>query len=200
LGGLFHRVIGWRLWKNSEKSVRYCDLLSLPNEDELMELARDPRIKAPRLVQPYGLTEEFRNCLAAAALPPAERLRQQKICFIGMWSLRKGARDWPRIIAAIRQQQPAAQFLFLGTLADEKVVRSGLGDAKNITCRATFEASELPSLLADCALALFPSYVEGFGLAVLEQLAAGFSRSAPVFSLRRRTPRPLPRELWRFFR
>jgi len=173
LGGLFYRFIAWRLWKNSEKSVRYCDLLSLPNEDELMELARDPRIEAPCLVQPYGLTEEFRNCLAAAALPPAERLRQQKICFIGMWSLRKGARDWPRIIAAIRQQQPAAQFLFLGTLADEKVVRSGLGDAKNITCRATFEASELPSLLADCALALFPSYVEGFGLAVLEQLAAG---------------------------
>ena len=44
---------------------------------------------------------------------------------------------------------------------------------KALSCRPTFEEADLPSLLADCAVALFPSYVEGFGLAVLEQLAAG---------------------------
>ena len=32
---------------------------------------------------------------------------------------------------------------------------------------------DLPALLADCSVGIFPSYVEGFGLAVLEQLAAG---------------------------
>jgi glycosyltransferase involved in cell wall biosynthesis len=173
VGRLFHRFIASRLWKYSEKSLRYCDLPSLPNEGERMALARDPLIRVPCLVQSYRLTDEFRSCLAEAALPPAERLRRQKICFIGMWSLRKGARDWPQIVAAIRQLRPAAQFLFLGTLADEKVVRSDLGDVENIACRATFEVPELPTLLADCALALFPCYAEGFGLAVLEQLAAG---------------------------
>ena len=175
IGRLFHQFIAWRLWKNSEKSVRHCDLLILPNDDERLELARDAQIRVPCLVQPYGLTDELRNALAAAAASPAERLRRQKICFIGMWSLRKGARDWPKIIAAIRQHHPAAEFLFLGTLANEAVVRSDLGSAaaKSITCRATFDARELPSLLADCAVALFPSYVEGFGLAVLEQLGAG---------------------------
>ena len=174
-GRIFHRFIAWRLWKNSEKSVRYCDLLNLPNDDERSELARDPQIRVPCLVQPYGLSDEFRDALAAAAASPAERLRRQKICFIGMWSLRKGSRDWPKIIAAVRERHPAAEFLFLGTLANEAVVRSDLGsaEAQNFTCRTTFQARELPSLLADCAVALFPSYVEGFGLAVLEQLAAG---------------------------
>jgi len=172
-GRLFHRFIAWRLWKNAEKSVRSCDLLNLPNDDERLELARDPQIRIPCLVQPYGLSDEFRDALAAAAAPAAERLQRQKICFIGMWSLRKGSRDWLKIIAALRQWHPAAQFLFLGTLADETMVRTDLGNVENITCRATFEAEELPALLADCAVALFPSYVEGFGLAVLEQLAAG---------------------------
>ncbi|MEO6971390.1 MAG: glycosyltransferase [Chthoniobacterales bacterium] len=172
-GRLFHRFIALRLWKNSETSVRYCDLLNLPNDDERLELARDAQVRGPCLVQPYGLSDEFRNALAEAAASPAERLRRQKICFIGMWSLRKGARDWPKIIVAIRQQHPATEFLFLGTLADESVVRSDLKGAENVTCRTTFEAGELPSLLADCSVALFPSYVEGFGLAVLEQLAAG---------------------------
>ena len=174
-GRFFHRFIAWRLWKNSEKSVRHSDLLNVPNEDECLEMARDPQIKVPCLVQPYGLSDQFRESLAAAAAPPAERLRRKKVCFIGMWGLRKGSRDWPKIMAAIRQHHPEAEFLFLGTMFDEKVVRFDLesDEARRLICRPTFEERELPALLADCAVALFPSYVEGFGLAVLEQLAAG---------------------------
>ena len=36
-----------------------------------------------------------------------------------------------------------------------------------------FRPEDLPTLLADCTVGAFPSYVEGFGLAVLEQLASG---------------------------
>jgi glycosyltransferase involved in cell wall biosynthesis len=36
----------------------------------------------------------------------------------------------------------------------------------------TFDPAELPRLLEDCALGVFPSYLEGFGFAVLEMLAA----------------------------
>ena len=174
-GRLFHRLLDWRSWKDSEKSVRYCDLLNLPSEDERLELARDPELRVPAVVLPYGLSEEFREALAAAATPSAERLRRKRVCFIGMWSLRKGSRDWPRIMAAICQHHPGVEFLFLGTMFDEAVVRSELGpdESQRIFCQPFFKESDLPSLLADCAVALFPSYVEGFGLAVLEQLAAG---------------------------
>ena len=38
---------------------------------------------------------------------------------------------------------------------------------------ARYQPDALPQLLSDCTVAAFPSYVEGFGLAVVEQLAAG---------------------------
>jgi glycosyltransferase involved in cell wall biosynthesis len=92
-----------------------------------------------------------------------------------MWGPRKGSREWPQIMAAIWQQHPAAQFLFLGTMFDETVVRADLAPAhdQQISCRPIFAERDLPSLLADCTIGIFPSHIEGFGLAVLEQLAAG---------------------------
>ena len=140
-----------------------------------LEMERDPHFEVPCFVQPYGLSDDFRDSLAHAAAPASERLRRKKICFIGMWSLRKGSRDWPRIMAAIRQHHPNVEFVFLGTMFDETVVHADLtpDEAKRLTCRTTFREQELPALLGDCAVALFPSYIEGFGLAVLEQLAAG---------------------------
>ncbi|HEY1583095.1 MAG TPA: glycosyltransferase family 4 protein, partial [Chthoniobacterales bacterium] len=174
-GRAFHRFIEWRSWRDSERSVRECDLLNLPNEDERREMERDLAITARAIVEPYGLNDDFREALAAGAAPAAQRLVRRKICFIGMWGPRKGARDWPKIIAAIRARHPDAEFLFLGTMFNEQVVHEelGLASEEGIACRSSFAGPELPGLLADCTMALFPSYIEGFGLAVLEQLAAG---------------------------
>jgi glycosyltransferase involved in cell wall biosynthesis len=41
-----------------------------------------------------------------------------------------------------------------------------------------FEPDQLPQLLADSTVGAFPSYVEGFGMAVVEQLAAGLPTAA----------------------
>ena len=174
-GQLFHRLIGRYLSRMSERSLRRCDLLNLPNEDERREIEQDSTVRASGIVQPYGLSDGLREALEGAAAPAEKRLRAQKICFIGMWSPRKGSRDWSQIMQVIWQRHPAAHFLFLGTMFGEEVVRAdlGLSETKRVTCLPTFNSSDLPALLADAALALFPSYIEGFGLAVLEQLAAG---------------------------
>jgi len=174
-GRLFHGFVAWQLRKNAEKAVRHCDCLNVPNEDECLEMERDPHFRKQCFVQPYGLSDEFRESLAGAAAPASERLRAKKVCFIGMWSLRKGSRDWPKIMAAIRQHHPTVEFVFLGTMFDEATVHADLAkdEAKRLVCRTKFREEELPGLLGDCAVALFPSYIEGFGLAVLEQLAAG---------------------------
>jgi glycosyltransferase involved in cell wall biosynthesis len=175
LGRIFHRLTSHHFRKNAETSIRVCDLICVPNDDEREALARDPSIRAPAFVQPYGLNDDFFEAFVRAAAPAAERLAAKKICFIGMWSLRKGSRDWPQIMETIWCGHPDAQFVFLGTMSSAETVRAELGlkSEPRITCLPTYAANDLPSLLADAALALFPTYVEGFGLAVLEQLAAG---------------------------
>ncbi len=174
-GHVFHRLIEWRARIDSEKSLRVSDLLNLPNEDECREIRADPALRVPTIVEPYGLNDEFLDALAATAAPAERRLQAKKVCFIGMWGPRKGSREWPQIMAAIWARHPAAQFIFLGTMFEEATVRAdlGFGDDHRISCHPTFPEQDLPSLLADCTIGIFPSHIEGFGLAVLEQLAAG---------------------------
>ena len=174
-GSLFHKLRARRLRRNADEAIRRCDLLNLPNENELEELEKNVRIRRPAIVEPYGLNDQYRAAFAQSAQPAQVRLAEKKICFIGMWSLRKGSRDWPELLRRIWEKVPAARFVFLGTMFSEQIVFSELGlrDSRRVECVPTYEPSELPKLLGDCAVGLFPSYVEGFGLAVLEQLAAG---------------------------
>jgi len=173
LGRLFYPMRSRRLLQNADQSIRYCDLLNLPNEAERKEL-EETEFRKPAIVLPYGLDEAHRQALSRAAQAPAVRLQQKRICFIGMWSLRKGARDWPEIIRKIRAKIPEVAFAFLGTMFSEQIVRNQLGpNSGEFECIASYNPTELPKLLANGTVGLFPSYIEGFGLAVLEQLAAG---------------------------
>lgn len=175
-GGLLYRFIHSQLRSASEAGVRCADLVNVPNESEAQSLRDELHVRAPVVVEPYGLAEERRIALSRAARSAEERLAQKRVCFVGMWSARKSAYDWGRIIAGVRVQVPEARFRFLGTMIDDAVVRRDLrehgGDHSEVELIAHYQPDELPRLLADCTVAAFPSFVEGFGLAVLEQLAA----------------------------
>ncbi len=160
-----------QLFRNSEKALQYCDLVNLPNEYELKCLSS----KKPAIIQPYGLTQEWRRKLVEAAASPDTRLLQQKVSFIGMWSTRKGARDWGEILRRVRAIVPAARFKFLGTLTDnERVWRDlNISPCDWIEIVPAYQPDELPNLLSNSTVGAFPSYAEGFGLGLLEQLAAG---------------------------
>jgi glycosyltransferase involved in cell wall biosynthesis len=126
------------------------------------------------LVEPYGLADKRLDELQKVVGALDSRLAEKKICFIGMWGARKGAYDWPRLIALIRAQVPEARFTFLGTMVEAGQIEAQLGaNAERVEFVSDYEPDELPDLLATSTVGAFPSYVEGFGLAVLEQLAAG---------------------------
>ena len=175
LGRFFYKFTDRHLWKNSGRAIWHCDLINLPNEEEKHFLQEAPTRDKPAIVQPYGLNDRSRAAFASAMQPAGVRLKRKEICFIGMWSLRKGARDWSDIIRHIRRAIPDAQFTFLGTMTDESAVLKDLHLSREdgIRCVTTYEPDALPALLSVCAVGLFPSYVEGFGIAVLEQLACG---------------------------
>src|SRR6266480_2454402 len=171
LGRIFYTIFQQQLFRNSEKALQYCDLVNLPNEYELKCLSS----KKPAIIQPYGLTQEWRRKLVEAAASPETRLLQQKVSFIGMWRRRKGARDWGEIIRRVRAIVPAARFKLLGTLTDTERVWCDLNihPCDWIEIVPEYQPDELPKLLADSTVGALPSYAEGFGLALLEQLAAG---------------------------
>lgn len=175
LGRPFYWFFNRRARAASETAIRYCDLLNLPNADELVCLREEIKSTRPAIVQPYGLRPERRQALTDAAAPAEVRWQEKRIVFIGMWSVRKGAKDWAEIIRQIRVRVPDARFLFLGTMIANGNVWEDLDlrSADFVEVVPQFAPDDLPGFLSRCTLGAFPSYVEGFGLAVVEQLAAG---------------------------
>jgi glycosyltransferase involved in cell wall biosynthesis len=175
LGRIFYALTRRRLLHASDEAIRHADLINLPNEEEAVCLRQETRADLPILVQPYGLTVERRRAFLQAAAAAEIRLAQQRICFIGMWGARKGARDWAGIIRRIRARVSRSQFRFLGTMVDSKAILPDLrlDTLEGVEFISDYQPDDLPALLADCTVGAFPSYAEGFGLAVLEQLAAG---------------------------
>src|ERR1051325_2880934 len=173
LGRVFYNFTSWLLHRNAGRALGRCDLFNVPNDDEKRIL--EEHSSAPTIVLPYGLNDAERASLAAAARPAIERLARKEICFLGMWSVRKGSRDWSQIVHAILNSMPDARFAFLGTMTDEQTVLRDLDLAprESIRCLTSYQPEELPQLIAGCAVGLFPSYIEGFGISVLEQLASG---------------------------
>ncbi|MDQ6939840.1 MAG: glycosyltransferase family 4 protein, partial [Verrucomicrobiota bacterium] len=173
-GRFLYRYTRRRFLQASERAIRNADLINLPNEEEAAYLREELGLHNV-IVQPYGLTSDRRQALAVAAADAQTRLAQRRVCFIGMWGARKGSYDWPRIITGIRQDLPETRFRFLGTMLDAARIKADLGEvaAPDVEFISDFAPENLPALLADCTVGGFPSYVEGFGLAVIEQLAAG---------------------------
>jgi glycosyltransferase involved in cell wall biosynthesis len=174
-GRIVYPTIDKVISARSQRALRQCDLLNLPNDEELRSLREQLGPDKPALVQPYGLGDERQRDLWQAAQPASERLAKKKISFIGMWSPRKGANDWRKIIRRVRAAFPEARFLFLGTLVEDRQVLEDLAmpGADFIELVAEYRPEQLPQLLADSAVGAFPSYAEAFGFGVLEQLAAG---------------------------
>lgn len=198
VGRIFYAGLNRWLMRVSDAAIARADLVNVPNSEEAVFLKDQSRIDRPVLVLPYGLRSEYRKALASAATPAADRLKKKTISFIGMWAPRKGSRVWGEIVRRVCAIVPDARFSFFGTMVDKSVVLQDLGAelAPQIEVLSEFSPDELPALLSKCAVAAFPSYVEGFGLAVLEQLAAGiptvaFDQGGPRDMLRSAMPQLL---------
>ena len=124
---------------------------------------------------PNGLTQEQHLSFSKFAQKPNIRLQNKKIVFIGHWCHGKGSGDWREIITKVRNQVPSCHFLFLGTNISKIAILQDLqfSSCDWLTIIPKYNNKELPLLLADATIGAFPSYVEGFGIAVLEKLSSG---------------------------
>ena len=172
---LFYGATHRWLRRLSNSSLRTADVVNVPNEAERRRLVEAGVPADNIIVQPFGLNSSRRAELNAAAVDPQKRLELRKIVFVGMWSPRKGSKDWAEILRLVWKQNPDVCFRFLGTMTavDNVMLDLGLKHSTRLEIFPEFSQDELPRYLSDCAVGAFPSYVEGFGIAVLEQLAAG---------------------------
>jgi glycosyltransferase involved in cell wall biosynthesis len=180
VGKTLHRFYVRRRSAACRRSLEDADLVRVLNEDERAYVADVFGLGQKCLVLPDGLSREFADSLARAALPAAERLGRKEVVFVGAWSLRKGAADWGEIIGRTRALVPEARFLFLGTGRDRADILRDLRlqDAHGVSVVPHFEPAALPSLLAGATVGALPSYVEGCPFSILEQLAAGLPTAA----------------------
>jgi glycosyltransferase involved in cell wall biosynthesis len=175
LTGLFYDLIHRWFRRSSNSLIRAADVVNVPNESERSCLIEAGVPEDRVIVHPFGLNSSRRVELTAGAAESAKRLKLQKVVFVGMWSPRKGSKDWAEIVRLVWKQNPDVFFRFLGTMTavDHVMNDLELTHSTRVEIVPEFSQEELPGYLSDCAVGAFPSYVEGFGIAVLEQLAAG---------------------------
>ncbi|MGA9377416.1 MAG: glycosyltransferase family 4 protein [Phormidium sp.] len=171
----------WYSWQSKGENIKHlrslqtCDLINVPNYDELAYVRDVLHLGDKCFAFPFGISAQRQKAFSKAVQPAAVRLANQQVVFIGTWSPRKGAREWGEIIKRIKAQIPEVRFLFLGTgFSAEKVLADlNLPADDGIEIVSQFNSEELPKLLSGATVGAFPSYIEGFGFAVLEKLASG---------------------------
>jgi glycosyltransferase involved in cell wall biosynthesis len=158
-----------------DRSFEAADAIVLLNRDELDYVTNRLGHGAKAVLLPNGLSEARFRALETAARPAGERLRERHVVLVGHLSERKGLFDVPEFVRELRRRVPEARLSLLGSaMAPDRVL--GLFDARDrqqVRVVQEFAWEQLPELLADATAGILPSYVEGFPLGVLEQLAAG---------------------------
>ncbi len=175
IGKIYYTLIGSWLRRASDAAITNADLINVPNQDEADCLRKEVDARLAITVHGYGLPEERRQAFLQSAAAVDVRRNSPKICFIGAWSPRKGSKDWARIVRSVWAQIPETRFLFLGTLTDDANVLADLGLSRSnlVEIVGEYQPDELPQRLSNSTAGAFPTYAEGFGFALLEQLAAG---------------------------
>jgi glycosyltransferase involved in cell wall biosynthesis len=159
----------------AEKTLRQADLINVSNRRDA-ELLRDLGYPDRKIiVQPYAISAESTAAFQAIDL---EARRNPSVVFLGSFDPRKGGPDLPVIFAKIVAKIPSVTFHLLGTGG----MFQSAGQVLSVFPRRLrprlrvvprFTSSQLPALLGSLSLGVFPSYLEGFGFAVLEQLGSG---------------------------
>jgi len=170
------RALEWRSrLRRTERTFAEADVINVPNEDEraiVRGMVSDPD---KVIVIPNGIASGTLSALRVASEDARARQGAQRVVVVGTWDVRKGAREWPAIIRHVWTELSDTRFAFLGTRVtrDQILGELGCGDDSRIEVVPTFAADALPELLARSTVGALPSHIEGFGLGLVESLAAG---------------------------
>ena len=165
---------------NSLITLQQADLVQAINNDDKSEIISRGIEPDKVIVVPNGIDRSRRVLFdRVSATPPLK----PKIAFVGTFDFRKGALDFPKIVKLVSMSIPQVKFRLLGTSGLYRTEKEVLNFFPKqlrsyLEIIPSYPAHELPQLLSDCSVGIFPSYLEGFGFGILEMLSA----SIPVFA------------------
>lgn len=168
----------WVLWD----SLKYADIVHCLNKAEYDYLCEYGISKEKLIIIPNGIEDQY---VEKSSVHTVKNQQRDEVTFLGSWTLRKGIKDIVEILEPIYKY--VNKINLLGTSYSEEYIKSFFPDAMHskLNIVTSFNSEQLPELLQNTKIGIFPSYVEGFGLAVVEQLACGI----PVIAYK--TPGPM---------
>lgn len=170
---------------SARTTLAQADMINVPNDDDRIQLEQIGINSDKITVIPYGTwwkdwTHSTDNVDQDS--PPT-------LVFLGTFDYRKGCLDLVEIVREVFTQIPDCRLKLLGVAGmfpTEKQIRAFFPEEHQhrIDLVLKFSQNELPSHLRGTTLGIFPSYLEGFGMGVVEMVAGG----VPVLAYR--TPGP----------
>jgi glycosyltransferase involved in cell wall biosynthesis len=167
-------------YERTLKTLQQADFINVSTTKDLPVLKEKGIDPAKVAVFPYGLSEDL---ISAYEKLSSDLPSIPCIAFVGTFDERKGGADLPRIFNKVARAIPGARMRLLGTAGlfqttDEVRNLFPLHLRRQLEVYPKYVTEALPGLLEDCSAGVFPSYLEGFGFAVLEMLAAGLPVAA----------------------
>lgn len=162
---------------NSLITLQQADLIQALNNDDKAEIISRGISPEKVIVVSNGIDKDRRVLFdKVSVVPPVD----PKIAFVGTFDFRKGALDFPKIVNLISAFIPHVKFRLLGTSGlyrtEEEILKFFPKHLrKHLEITLSYPAHELPQLLSDCSVGIFPSYLEGFPFGILEMLSASIS-------------------------
>jgi glycosyltransferase involved in cell wall biosynthesis len=152
-----------------------CDLIQIQNSKDQALLMERGFSKEKTTIIPNGITadrlQKFKN-------QPRNTSDGKNIVYVGTFDFRKGAMDFPFLFERVKKRFPDAKLRLLGTSGmfstSEQVLKffpKHLHSSIEIVQK--FSANDLPKLLSENHIGIFPSYLESFGFGALEMMCAG---------------------------
>lgn len=157
--------------KELNASIKHADVVHALNSHEYNFLIKVGVPKEKLITLPNGLQDAY----ISEGVKLNTNNKKNKISFLASWTLRKGITELNEILNKISSQITLDELHLLGGDQPKEVVFRQFEENNYEKLKITpeFEQKDLISLLSDSKVGVFPSYVEGFGLAVVEQLACG---------------------------
>lgn len=158
-------------------TLQQADLVNVANYRDKEELIRSSISEEKIVVIPYGISRSRRLLFDALS---SEVPEEPKVVFVGSFYKRKGSAEFPKILENIYNEITGVKFKLLGTGGNKRDILAKFHKRMRTSIEIIpyFPPDDLPGLLSNCSIGIFPSYVEGFGFGILEMLAA----SIPVIA------------------